>query len=437
MQTQALPGFRDFYPADLALRDYIFRTWRQVAARYGFEEYDGPPLEPLELYTAKSGAEIVGQLYSFTDKGGREVSLRPEMTPTLARMVAARANGLKKPIRWFSIPQLFRYERQQRGRLREHFQLNCDLIGEAGHLADAEIVALAVDAVRAFGLGPEDVRVRLSDRRLLTALLDALGVGEKQVATVYQVFDKLRRTPEDASVRRLTEAGLAPAAVDRLLAVARARNWDDLARVDPVVAGALDQGDSLRRTLEALRAMGFGDYLDLDLGIVRGLAYYTGTVFELFDARGELRAICGGGRYDNLLESLGGVDLPALGFGMGDVVLGELLRERGLAPPAGATVDVFLAAITQDDLAEVLGLARELRDAGLRVEYALAPQAVGKQLKLADARGARLAIVVGPDDRARGEVMVKDLRGKGQESVGRGAVREHVDGVVRGTALSP
>jgi histidyl-tRNA synthetase len=433
MPAQALPGFRDFYPADLALRDYVFRTWRQVAARYGFEEYDGPPLEPLELYTAKSGDEIVGQLYSFTDKGGREVSLRPEMTPTLARMVAARANGLKKPIRWFSIPQLFRYERQQRGRLREHFQLNCDLIGESGHLADAEIVALAVDAVRAFGLGPQDFRVRVSDRRLLTALLRALGVGEAQAATVYQVFDKLRRTPEDVSVRKLADAGLQPSAVDRLLALARARTWDELAGVDAQLGGALGEGESLRRTLEALRAMGFGDYLDLDLGIVRGLAYYTGTVFELFDARGELRAVCGGGRYDNLLASLGGVDLPALGFGMGDVVLGELLRDRGLAPPSEPTVDVFLAAITGDDVPEVLGLARELRDAGLRVEYALAPQAVGKQLKLADTRGARVAIVVGPDDRARGEVMVKDLRGKGQVSVGRSSVLEHVAEVVRGT----
>jgi histidyl-tRNA synthetase len=437
MQTQALPGFRDFYPADLALRDYVFRTWRQVAARYGFEEYDGPPLEPLELYTAKSGEEIVGQLYSFSDKGGREVSLRPEMTPTLARMVAARANGLKKPIRWFSIPQLFRYERQQRGRLREHFQLNCDLIGESGHLADAEIVAL-VDAVRAFGLGPEDVRVRLSDRRLLTAVLRALQVSEPQAATVYQVFDKLRRTPDEVSVRKLADSGLAQGTVDRLLALARARSWDQLAGVDAALRGALGEGEALRRTLDALRAMGFGDYLDLDLGIVRGLAYYTGTVFELFDARGELRAICGGGRYDNLLQSLGGVDLPALGFGMGDVVLGELLRERGLAPPSEPTVDVFLAAITQDDLVEVLGLARELRDAALRVEYALAPQAVGKQLKLADARGARVAVVVGPDDRARGEVMVKDLRGKGQVSVGRGAVRDHVAGVVRGTGtMSP
>jgi len=436
MQTQALPGFRDFYPADLALRDYVFRTWRQVAARYGFEEYDGPPLEPLELYTAKSGEEIVGQLYSFKDKGERQVSLRPEMTPTLARMVAARANGLKKPIRWFSIPQLFRYERQQRGRLREHFQLNCDLIGESGHLADAEIVALAVDSVRAFGLGPEDVRVRLSDRRLLTALLGALGVSEAQTATVYQVFDKLRRTPEEVSLRRLVDGGLNRGTAEVLLELARARSWDRLAGVDSSLRRVLGEADSLRQTFEALGAMGLGDYLDLDLGIVRGLAYYTGTVFELFDAKGELRAICGGGRYDNLLQSLGGVDLPALGFGMGDVVLGELLRERGLSPPSEPTVDVFLATISQDDIAEVLGLARELRDAGLRVEYALAPQAVGKQLKLADTRGARVAIVVGPDDRARGEVMVKDLRGKRQVPVARTSVRDHVAGVVRGT-LSP
>ncbi len=430
MQPQALPGFRDFYPADLALRDHIFRTWRQAASRYGFEEYDGPPLEALELYTAKSGEEIVGQLYSFTDKGGREVSLRPEMTPTLARMVAARANGLKKPIRWFSIPQLFRYERQQRGRLREHFQLNCDLIGEAGDLADAEIVALAIDAVRPFGLGPGDVRVRISDRRLLTALLRALEVAEAQVPVVYQVFDKIRRAPAEVSEGRLAGAGIAPGTVERLLGLAGARSWSDLGALGSGIDEALAEGEPLRRTIDALGAMGFSEYIDLDLGIVRGLAYYTGTVFELFDARGELRAVCGGGRYDNLLQSLGGVDLPALGFGMGDVVLGELLRDRGLAPEAPASIDVFLAAITQEDLAEVLGLARELRDAGLRVEYALAPQAVGKQLKLADTRGARVAVVVGPDDRARGEVIVKDLRGKGQESVARGGVRERVAGVV-------
>jgi histidyl-tRNA synthetase len=354
------------------------------------------------------------------------------MTPTLARMVAARANALKKPIRWFSIPQLFRYERQQRGRLREHFQLNCDLIGESGHLADAEIVALAIDAVRAFGLGPEDVRVRLSDRRLLTALLEGLDVAEAQVPVVYQVFDKLRRTPEEISVTRLAGAGIPGATIDRLLGLGRAKSWSDLRGLGTGLDGALAQGDPLRRTLEALGAMGFGEYLDLDLSIVRGLAYYTGTVFELFDARAKLRAICGGGRYDNLLQALGGVDLPALGFGMGDVVLGELLRDRGLAPEAASSIDVFLAAISQDDLPHVLGLARELRDAGLRVEYALSPQVVGKQLKLADARSARLAVVVGPDDRARGEVMVKDLRGKTQESVPRDAVRDRVVAGIRG-----
>jgi histidyl-tRNA synthetase len=419
MQPKALPGFRDFYPAELALRAHIFRTWRTVAARYGFEEYDGPPLEPLELYTAKSGEEIVGQLYNFTDKGDREVALRPEMTPTLARMVAARANGLRKPIRWFSIPQLFRYERQQRGRLREHFQLNCDLIGEPGPLGDAEIIALAVDVLRSFGLGPGDVRLRLSDRRLLTAVLRGLALDESQSAVVYQVLDKLARVPREVSVARLRDAGLAGATVERLLALTEARSWAELRDRAGGLGETMAAGEPLTRTIAALDAMGLGAFVDLDLTIVRGLAYYTGTVFELFDARGELRAICGGGRYDNLLHALGGVDLPALGFGMGDVVLGELLRERGLVPGEAASIDVFLAGVTPEDLPHVLALAHEMREAGLRAEYALSVQAVGKQLKLADARGARVAVVVGPDDRARGEVMVKDLSGKSQMPVAR------------------
>src|SRR5690348_10508821 len=213
MQKGALPGFRDFYPEDLALRAHIFSVWRQVATRYGFEEYDGPPLESLELYTAKSGDEIVGQLYNFTDKGDRPVALRPEMTPTLARMVAARANGLKKPIRWFSLPQLFRYERQQRGRLREHFQLNCDLIGEPGPLGDAEIIALAVDVMRAFGLGPRDVRVRLSDRRALRALLLGAGVSEAQLSAAFQAVDKIERVDRPALAEQLTKTGLSGSAV--------------------------------------------------------------------------------------------------------------------------------------------------------------------------------------------------------------------------------
>ena len=418
MKTKALPGFRDFYPTDLAFRSHIFSTWRTVAARYGFEEYDGPPLEPLDLYTAKSGQEIVGQLYNFRDKGDREVALRPEMTPTLARMVAARAGELKRPIRWFSIPQLFRYERQQRGRLREHFQLNCDLIGEAGPLADAEIIALAIDVMRAFGLGPEDVRVRLSDRRVLTAILKQRGVPAAGMAKAFEFIDKVERLRKEQIEELASQSeAFAPATASDLMAVSRIRGWDqleqELARSPELSRAA----DPLRETHRSLTAMGLDEFVEVDLTIVRGLAYYTGIVFELFDASRTLRAICGGGRYDNLLDALGGVELPAVGFGMGDVVLGELLRDKGLAPTDASSIDVFLAFITQEDLPHVVSLAQSLRGAGLRVEYALSPQTVGKQLKLADARDARLAAVLGPDERAHGDIVLKDLQSGLQEMI--------------------
>ncbi|HEU4801210.1 MAG TPA: histidine--tRNA ligase [Gemmatimonadales bacterium] len=422
MQVQPLPGFRDFDPASYARRAHIQGVWREVARRYGFEEYDGPPLEPLELYTAKSGDEIVGQLYNFTDKGDRQVALRPEMTPTLARMVSARANGLKKPIRWFSIPQLFRYERQQRGRLREHFQLNCDLIGEPGPLADAEVIALAIDVMRAFGLGPDAVRVRLSDRRVLTALLVGGGVPEELLQPAFQVIDKSERTPRAELASRLSAAGLSAQASDRVFEVAALKGRESVQRALAAVPGGEDAGAPLMRTIAALEAQGLAEFVDLDLSIVRGLAYYTGTVFELFDAGRTLRAICGGGRYDDLLGSLGGVNLPAAGFGMGDVVLGELLNERGLLPAGTTRLDVFVASITPEDEADALALVHELRESGCSVEFAMAGQAVGKQLKLADARGARWAAVIGPDDRARGEVVLKDLLGDGQQSVKREVV---------------
>jgi len=418
MKTKALPGFRDFYPPDLALRSHIFNTWRAVATRYGFEEYDGPPLEPLDLYTTKSGEEIVGQLYNFTDKGDRAVALRPEMTPTLARMVAARAGELRKPIRWFSIPQLFRYERQQRGRLREHFQLNCDLIGEAGPLADAEIIALAIDVMRAFGLGPQDVRVRLSDRRVLTAILKQRGVPDAGMSKAFEYIDKIERLRKEVIEEFGFRADVfAPATTEDLLEVSRIRGWDELEKELASSPESTRAAEPLREAHQALGDMGLGPFVEVDLTIVRGLAYYTGVVFELFDAGRTLRAICGGGRYDNLLRELGGVDLPALGFGMGDVVLGELLKDRGLAPVEGPGIDVFLAFITQEDIPHVLDLAHRLRDQALSVEYPLSPQAVGKQLKLADARKARLAVVVGPDERGRGQVILRDLRRGSQEAV--------------------
>ena len=401
MQGQALPGFRDFYPDALALRNYIFATWRSVATRYGFEEYDGPPLEPLELYTQKSGEEIAGQLYEFTDKGDRRVALRPEMTPTLARMVGARAQALKKPIRWFSIPQLFRYERQQRGRLREHFQLNMDLIGEAGPLADAELMAAAVDIVRALGFGPQDVKLRVSDRRVLRALLVGHGISEAELPAAFAAIDKSERNP-----KQITS--------DSVRQVAALRGIDGVRGALAKLPGGEDVGGPLSEALGALQAMGLGDFVEVDLTIVRGLAYYTGIVFELFDAGKSLRAICGGGRYDGLLKALGGVDLPALGFGMGDVVLGELLRERKGSFEASARLDAFLVAVSGDDVAPVLALAHQLRDRGVAVEYGLRHAAVRKQLELAAARGAPRAVIIGPDERAAQVAVVRDL-GAGKE----------------------
>jgi len=432
MQTKALPGFRDFYPDDLALRAHIFRTWRTVATRYGFEEYDGPPLEPLDLYTAKSGDEIVGQLYTFTDKGDRQVALRPEMTPTLARMVGAQAGKLRKPIRWFSIPQLFRYERQQRGRLREHFQFNCDLIGEAGSLADAEIIALAIDVVRAFGLTSKDLRVRLSDRQLLNQLLQSFDLTEAQVSAIYHWLDKQGRSASAGNLQRLQELKVDP---DIIAFLGAACEVKDIGKLKRVLAKkpALDLSvHHLEEVLDALSARGLAEFVEIDLGVVRGLAYYTGTVFEVFDSGRTLRAICGGGRYDNLLDAVGGVGLPAVGFGMGDVVLGELLKDKGLTPSDVSSIDVFLAFITQEDLPHVLALAQRLRDADLRVEYALSPQAVGKQLKLADSRNARIALVVGPDERARGEVVLKDLRSGSQESVSLNSIVHTIKARVNG-----
>src|SRR5665213_636542 len=378
MAQGALPGFRDFYPEQFAERAHIMGVWRDVARRFAFVEYDGPPLEPVELYTKKSGDEIVGQLYNFTDKGGRAIALRPEMTPTLARMVAAKANALRKPVRWFSMPQLFRYERQQRGRLREHFQLNMDIIGEADVSADAELIASAIDAMRVFGLTNDDVIARVSDRRLLNALLRGIGIGEQQLGAAYAALDKLDRDPRDVLEQRLETAGVGSEPRARLFELAgAAANESDFARLVRD-AGATSEYDELRRYLAHTEALGVRDWVQLDLSIVRGLAYYTGIVFELFDAKGELRAMCGGGRYDGLLGSLVGADLPALGFGMGDVVLAELLRDRRLLSPKTIGPDVWVAGESSNMQDAVRRAATALRRHGVSVEYALRDQQVTK-----------------------------------------------------------
>jgi histidyl-tRNA synthetase len=406
----SLPGFRDFYPPELSVRTHITNAWREAARRYGFEEYDGPPLESLDLYTEKSGDEIVGQLYNFEDKGGRAVALRPEMTPTFARMVGARAAGMKKPIRWFSIPQLFRYERTQRGRLREHFQWNVDIVGEEDVSADAEVLAVALAGLRLLGLTERDIVARVNDRRLLEQLLRHLGVAAERLSSAYAVIDKIGRDTDAKTRERLrSEAGLSASALDDVMAIFQQTSLDQLASQYANVPAVASEVARLHSYFAQLDELGARDFVTFDPGIVRGLAYYTGIVFEIFDRQGELRAICGGGRYDNLLQNVAGVDLPALGFGMGDVVLGELLADRGLLAAYQPSVDYYIIAVSEAERSAQMRLARRLRGAGHSVAYGFKAAALGKQFKDADARGARVTIVIGPDELKAGMAVVKDM----------------------------
>ena len=385
---QALPGFRDFYPDDCARRNYVLNAWRTVAGRYGFHEYDGPMLEPIELYKKKSGGELVGQLFDFVDKGGRHVALRPEMTPTLARMAAARERDYKKPLKWFCIPQFFRYEKQQRGRLREFYQLNCDILGDASAAADAELVAVMIDSLRCFGLSERDFVVRISDRRAWSDFLASRHVAPERLGAFLEVIDKLERLPEVETEKRLEEFAVPLAAVREFMQNPTAHAGD------------------LRMLIDDLRARGLERYVELDLGIVRGLAYYTGLVFEVFDRSKKERALAGGGRYDNLLSLMsdGKVDLPALGFGMGDVVLLNLLNDTASASAQMAAairsqsaVEVYAVIAKPERRGDALAMIQQLRDAGLRVDYPLAAVKVGRQFQAAEELGAKVAVLFGDE----------------------------------------
>ncbi len=426
VELKGLPGFRDFYPEELAARSHVMGVWRDVARRFGFEEYDGPPLEPLEIYTRKSGSEIVQQLYEFEDKGGRRVALRPEMTPSLARMVGARAKALPKPVRWFSTPQLFRYERQQRGRLREHFQLNMDILGETDVLADAELLAAAVEVVRELGLDATAVRARVSDRRLLAAIFLELGVSEDSLESVYQAVDKVEREPRDRSEARLAKLGLEARTIEGILEVITLRAVDELrSRFGdvPEVAAAVAE---LSLYLDHLENLGVADYVDIDLSVVRGLAYYTGIVFELWDARRDLRAICGGGRYDDLLNNLAGVDLPALGFGMGDVVLTRLVRDHNLLPDYYRSIDCYIIPVGLEAQADALRAAAQLRAAGFSAVFEFRDRRIASQLKSADQLGARCAVIIGPDELSKQQARIRDMSTGNEELVGLSELAESV-----------
>jgi histidyl-tRNA synthetase len=415
---ERLPGFRDFYPEPIPhadvwsadARQFIFEKWRTVARRYNFHEYDGPPLESLELFTTKSGEEIVGQLYNFVDKGDRAVALRPEMTPTLARMVAAHERNYKKPIKWFAIPQLFRYERQQKGRLREHFQFNADLIGESDPAADAELIALLIDTLRAFGLSEKDFIIRLSSRNAWQEFYKR-GVrsaergieGEYQF---YQIIDKLERTPKEETEKKLSALGFSLAEVSQFIESGK-----------PTV--------ELESILQNLAARGLRDFVKVDYHVIRGLAYYTGVVFEAFDIRGEFRAIAGGGRYDNLVKLISGgkVDLPALGFGMGDVVLLELLKARGLLPKFDTTTDVFVLIEEESLRAQSLKLIHDLRAVGYAVEYPLTPAKPDKQFKRAQELKVAYTVRLENSDYVR----IRDFKTRKELVAGANDVANHLD----------
>lgn len=407
---ERLPGFRDFYPEPLphpdvwsaAARQYIFDQWREMARRYNFREYDGPPLEPLELFTTKSGDEIVGQLYNFTDKGERQVALRPEMTPTLARMVAAHERQYKKPVKWFALPQLYRYERQQKGRLREHFQFNADIIGESDPAADAELIALLIDTLRSFGMNREDFVIRLSSRNAWQDFFKSKRKGtegENDAASAYDFFqaiDKLERVPPEETEKKLSALGFSLADVNRFIEAG-----------NPTA--------ELESILQNLEARGLRGFAKVDYHVIRGLAYYTGVVFEAFDCKGEFRAIAGGGRYDNLVKLISGgkVDLPALGFGMGDVVLLELLKARKQLPGFEPGVDVFVLIEDETLRSLSLKLAHDLRARGASVEYPLTQAKSDKQFKRAQELRARFTARLENATTAR----LRDLKTREEKSV--------------------
>ena len=410
---ERLPGFRDFFPEPLpegeawsaGVRTRIFEIWHDIAKRYGFQFYDGPPLEPLDLFTKKSGDEIVGQLYNFTDKGGRAVSLRPEMTPTVARMVAARERHYKKPIKWYSIPQLFRYERQQKGRLREHFQFNADIFGEDDPAADAELIALLIDVLRGFRLTADDFVIRLSSRNAWQDFFTKHCSDESKAYDFYQIVDKLERTPPEESDKKLQALGFS------------------LEQVRGFIDGGEPTGE-LQAVLDSLGARGLSDFVKIDYNVIRGLAYYTGVVYEAFDRKGEFRAIAGGGRYDQLvgLVSNGKKEMPAAGFAMGDVVLAELLKERDLLWSHCSDVSIYVMIEDESTRSSAIGMVQQLRAAGWGVEFSLVPLKPDKQFKRARELDVDFVLHALPEDRVR----VKALATRAESEVASGEISDYL-----------
>lgn len=406
MQTPPLPkGTRDFYPESMRIQNYIFDTWRKAALRFGYEEYEGPMFEHLELYTGKSGDEIVSQLYDFMDKGDRHIALRPEMTPTLARLVIQKGNSLRKPFKWFSMPRLFRYERAQKGRLREFFQLNLDIIGTESIYAEADLLSAIASMLGDFGLKPDDFCIGVSSRKLLNAFLAEIKVAD--VSKVYPVLDRRLKIDKNSFYAELADAGLSKEQTESLDNFMDSKSIEE---VESKIHGEESKAalDEIRQLFKTLEFSGAAPSVALDLSIVRGLAYYTGIVFEVFDKGKSMRAIAGGGRYDSLTEKLGGQKVPGVGFGMGDVVLANLLEERGLLPSSHQALDFFVASFT-NDMDKMFEVASSLRKLGFTVSHPLAKAKLGKQMEQANAQGAKVVVYVDGEKAQAGSFEYKIL----------------------------
>ncbi|MEE3270329.1 MAG: histidine--tRNA ligase [Candidatus Thermoplasmatota archaeon] len=410
--TQGVRGTRDFYPDDMRIRNWLFDNFRASARSHGFEEYDSPVLEHEELYTRKQGEDITQQLYNFEDKGGRRVALRPEMTPSLARMVMARAGAMPTPIKWFSIPQCWRYERTQRGRGREHYQWNVDIWGSDAVQADAELLSVLVSFFEGVGLNADDLVISISSRKVLEEVLGSLGISGDAFAATCIIVDKMEKLPPEVVEQQLSEQGLNSDAISVIQSTLGLSDLDSLASALGESSEAVAE---LATLFDLVDSYGISDWVAFDASVVRGLAYYTGPVFEAHDRGGKLRAICGGGRYDRLLSSLGGNDMPATGFGFGDMVIMELLNDKGLIPNLPSGNEDIVIAIDENLRGAAMSVASKLRASGRAVDLVLEDKRMKWAFRHAERTGAQRLVMVMPEEWAAGNVRIKELE-SGEES---------------------
>jgi histidyl-tRNA synthetase len=418
MKIPPVKGTRDFYPPDMAIRNFIIDGWKAVSLRNGFEEYDGPIFEYLKMFQMKSGDEIVEQLFSLQDRGGRDLAIRPEITPTLARMVNQQINSLPKPIKWFSVPRLCRAERPQKGRFREFFQWNIDIIGIDDVLADAEVIFCAIDYLREIGLTPDDIVVKISSRKMLAAILLSFGLAQNELEPLYALLDKRSKLPPETFEKLLAENASNENKRTKIIELMNAGTIEQISDFVESSAAAKESVDELRRLFELLEVMGVAAFCKFDIGIVRGLAYYTGVVYEIYDKASELRAIGGGGRYDDLLRQFGGPAIPATGVGIGDCVLAILLEEKGLLQKQllSHKLDYFVACVDKQFSQEAIQVAVKLRGAGATASFSYKSAGLSKQLKEASIRNAKSCIIIGEEFKKK-KLVVKEMASGKQKSI--------------------